>query len=225
MTLLELIIAISLVAIISAGMLTAMRTGLLTNEKVAARLESNREVINLRQMLVRQIGGAMPAMILCAGPEGGGDAALFAGTPRRFHFVSNFSFAEGARGYPQVVDYAIAPSPGGGFRLVVTEIPYTGPGSAGAFCPGQGSVVAPEGALITVAADHLARAEFSYQQNVQFVPFGDVMWVEEWNRPAFPIAVKISMASAENAGALLPAMDLTVRLRTDRDFRGIIADR
>lgn len=223
-TLLELIIAISLVALISAGMLTAMRTGLLTNEKITARLRSNREAMNLRQMLVRQIGGAMPAMAICPGLSGG-EAPLFVGTLQRLRFVSSFSFAEGSRGYPQIVDYTVGPSQGGGFRLLVSEIPYTGPSSGVSFCAGQGSVPAPEGVLTTVAADHLAHVEFSYQQSAQQIPFGDVMWVGDWNQLGLPLAIKIGMAPLDTAPQLLPALDVTVRLRADRDFRGVIADR
>src|SRR5580658_10432185 len=44
-TLIELMISITLVAAISAGMLMAMRAALLTLEKVDARLQSNRRVM------------------------------------------------------------------------------------------------------------------------------------------------------------------------------------
>src|SRR5258708_746755 len=136
-TLLELIVAISLVALISGGMLTAMRTGLLTNEKVTARLQANRERMNLRQMIVRQLSGAMPVMASCAAPGGGGDFPLFQGTQQSLLFVSSFSIAEGSRGYPQIVQYQVAPA-AGGFHLTVNEYAYTGPASAALFCGGAG---------------------------------------------------------------------------------------
>ena len=113
-TLLELIIAISLVAIISAGMLTAMRTSLMTNDKVASRLEANRARVNVRQMIARQLGGAMPVTTYCNGAQVG----LFDGAAQRLRFVSSFSIVEGSHGYPQIVEYSIAPSTDGGFRLL-----------------------------------------------------------------------------------------------------------
>ena len=58
-TLIELMIAITLVAAISTGMLMAMRTSLITLEKVDARLQSNRRVMGAEQILARQIGGLM----------------------------------------------------------------------------------------------------------------------------------------------------------------------
>ena len=100
-TLLELIIAISLVAIISAGMLTAMRTSLMTNDKVASRLEANRARVNVRQMIARQLGGAMPVTTYCNGAQVG----LFDGAAQRLRFVSSFSIVEGSHGYPQIVEY------------------------------------------------------------------------------------------------------------------------
>ena len=56
-TLLELMIAITLVAGLSTGMLMAMRTSLLTYEKTAHKLESNRRFVKTQQILSNQIGG------------------------------------------------------------------------------------------------------------------------------------------------------------------------
>jgi len=224
-TLLELIIAISLVALISGGMLTAMRTSLLTNEKVTNRLRTNRERMNLRQMLVHQISGSIPVMASCAAMGGGGgDVPLFQGTLQTLRFVSSFSMTEGSRGYPQIVEYRVAPGPGG-LSLVVSEIPYTGPASAAPFCGGGDVTSSATNESPIVAADHLARCEFSYQQPVQQLAFSDVQWVPEWGRPTFPTAVKIDMTPVEGVTEPLPPLSVTVSLRTDRDFRGVYADR
>jgi prepilin-type N-terminal cleavage/methylation domain-containing protein len=225
-TLLELIIAISLVALISGGMLTAMRTSLLTNEKVTARLRSNREHMNLRQMIARQLGGAMPVMAPCASSTGGGnDVSFFRGTPQMLRFVSSFSMAEGSRGYPQIVEYQVAPAAGGGFRLIVNEHPYTGPASAAPFCMDGNIAPVAVSESSVVAADRLSRCQFYFQQPVQQIAFGDLQWVGDWNQPTLPRAVRIEMVPADGVPALLPPLDVIVNLRTDRDFRGVIADR
>ena len=58
-TLLELIIAITLVAALSAGMLMAMRTSLTALEKTQARLEDNRRTMGVQQLILRQVGGIL----------------------------------------------------------------------------------------------------------------------------------------------------------------------
>jgi prepilin-type N-terminal cleavage/methylation domain-containing protein len=52
-TLLELMIAMTLVAGLSTGMLMAMRTSLLTYEKTAKKLESNRRFVKTQQILFK----------------------------------------------------------------------------------------------------------------------------------------------------------------------------
>ena len=54
-TLIELMIAITLVAALSTGMLMAMRTGLLTLDKTDARLQSDRRVMGVERILSRQL--------------------------------------------------------------------------------------------------------------------------------------------------------------------------
>ena len=59
-TLIELTVAITLVAALALGMLMAMRAGLITLEKTDARLDSNRRVMGARRILLSQLGGVMP---------------------------------------------------------------------------------------------------------------------------------------------------------------------
>ena len=69
-TLLELMIAITLVAGLSTGMLMAMRTSLLTYEKTAKKLESNRRFVKTQQILSNQIAALIPVQGACAAREG-----------------------------------------------------------------------------------------------------------------------------------------------------------
>lgn len=234
-TLLELIIAISLVALISGGMLTAMRTSLLTNQKVSARLESNRQHMNLRQLIAHQLGGAMPVMAPCPSSTGGAiPVPFFQGSQQMLRFVSSFSMAEGSRGYPRIIEYQVAPGSSGGFRLIVSERPYTGPASVAPFCldgsflptaaVSPGGISNPNESSI-VAADSLSECLFFYQQPVQPIVFGDVQWVGNWSLPMLPPAVRIEMVPLAGAREILPPLDVMVNLRMDRDFRGNFADR
>src|SRR5690242_18406894 len=59
-TLIELLIAVTLTAAISVGLLLAMRVSLLTYEKLNQRLEDNRYTVGIQQTLERQISGVIP---------------------------------------------------------------------------------------------------------------------------------------------------------------------
>src|ERR1700686_2534258 len=93
-TLVEVLIAITLVATLSVGMLMAMRTGMITLERIDARLQSNRRVMSIEQILARQIGGVMPVLGDCYGAAPGRVAA-FMGTEQMLHLASTYSLAEG----------------------------------------------------------------------------------------------------------------------------------
>ena len=137
-TLLELMIAITLVAGLSTGMLMAMRTSLLTYEKTSKKLESNRRFVKTQQIISSQIGAVMPVSGMCTPGEGPVvmTPSFLRGSEDMLRLVSSYSIAEGARGYPQIVEYRVIAGERGSVRLVATERPYTGPQSTTAFCVG-----------------------------------------------------------------------------------------
>src|SRR4051812_28110444 len=137
-TLLELMIAITLVAGLSTGMLMAMRTSLQTYEKTAKRLESNRRFVKTQQILSDQISAVMPVQGACLGDAGQsiGTPSFLGGAQDTLRLVSSYSIAEGSRGYPQIVEYRVIPEARGSVRLVATERPYTGPQSTIPYCGG-----------------------------------------------------------------------------------------
>jgi general secretion pathway protein J len=123
-TLIELTIAVTLVAAISVTMLMAMRTSLVTLDRTDARLDSNRRVMAVEQILSRQLGGVMPVTGIC---NGGARVPVFNGTDQTLFLVSSFSLSEGSRGYPRILSMQVVPAPGGGLRLIVNEDLYSGP--------------------------------------------------------------------------------------------------
>ena len=122
-------IAITLVAGLSTGMLMAMRTSLLTYEKTANRLESNRRFVKTQQILSNQIAAVIPAQGCARAGDGGTrpTSSFLNGAPDGLRLITSYSIALGARGYPQIVEYRVLPGERGGVRLVATEHPYTGP--------------------------------------------------------------------------------------------------
>jgi type II secretory pathway component PulJ len=209
-TLVELMIAITLVAALSAGMLMAMRTSLITLEKTDSRLQSNRRVMSVEQIMLRQIGGLIPVPGLCAVP-------VFAGTQQALHLVSSYSMAEGSRGEPRVLEYQVIPSESGGVRLIVNEYFYTGPASVALFCedPALSAVRATPQSF--VLADRLAACQLSYQELLPDSPMGG-NWQPVWSRPQLPAAVRIAMTPLAPDPARLPLVSVTVPIHITRDI-------
>ena len=213
-TLLELLIAVSLVALLSTGMLFAMRTSVLTYEKTARRLEENRRVVGVERIIASQLGGSMAVASICPTPAGLPVSASFmAGTAGVLRLVSSFSIAEGARGYPQIVEYRVLPSDAGQVRLVASEYLYTGLQSTLPYCAGT----PPPDARVVVLADHLAYCRIWYHEPYNISTFAETPWLSIWDRPVLPAAVRIEMRpAAPVAGAIAP-LDITAPIRVTRD--------
>jgi len=211
-TLIELMISITLVAAISAGILMAMRTGLQSMQKVNDRLASNRRVLTVQQILQHQLSNAMPVMGLC---DAGNNVFSFNGHEQTLHLISSYSMTEGARGYPRVIELQVIPSDRG-WRLIVNEALYTGPASTAQFCLGRGFRVGLPGPQSFVIADRLAYCRFSYRAVDPESPRPGP-WGPEWTAPILPAGVRIEMAPLEADPAHLPLLTVTARIPITRD--------
>jgi prepilin-type N-terminal cleavage/methylation domain-containing protein len=236
-TLLELMIAITLVAGLSTGMLMAMRTSLLTYEKTAKRLESNRRFVKTQQMLGDQISAVMPVQGFCLGDAGQiiGIPSFLSGSEDILRLVSSYSIAEGARGYPQIVEYRVIAEPRGSVRLVATERPYTGPRSTTPYCNGAppppvssyelGTPSAvPLGGESHVLAEHLAYCRFSYHEPYDQNRFIESLWLPLWDKPLLPAGVHIEMRAAVADTGGLSVLSITVPIQVNRDPRVVYVD-
>jgi prepilin-type N-terminal cleavage/methylation domain-containing protein len=213
-TLLELMIAISLVAMLSTGMMLALRTSVQAYGKTGQRLESNRRTVGREQILSNQIGSAMAVTALC-GVNGSG-VSFLSGGPAALRLVSSYSITEGARGYPQIVEYRVLPAPDGSVRLVVHESAYTGPASAAAACAGASFNDSQLSGSLPgwyVLADRLAYCRFLYHEPYDPTTYLETAWLPLWDRPFLPAAIRIEMKPAGPAAGGLPELGLTVPLR------------
>ncbi len=211
-TLVELLIAITLVAALSTGMLLAMRTGLQTVQKVDDRLTANRRVLSVQQILQHQISNAFPALGQCG--DGGGSGLMFRGTPQSLLLVSSYSMTEGARGLPRVLVFQVIPSDQG-VRLIVNESLYYGPQSTAPFCL-NGLPFAQPGPQSFVLADHLAYCKFVYEIGDPESP-RPKGWVNAWSQPLLPYAVRVDMVPLMADPAHLPLLPVTARIGVTRD--------
>jgi general secretion pathway protein J len=209
-TLIELMIAVVLVAAISTGMLLAMRTSLLTLQKVESRLQDNRRVVSVQQMLVRQLSSVMPAVGDCGTSRG----SLFLGTGQTLRLVTSYSLADGARGYPQLVDLEVVPDSQGGLRLIENEHFYFSPLSVVPFCAPQGFT--PQSFEI---ARGLGICRISYREYIPEAPNGG-NWVTGWSRPDLPAAVRIEMIPLNAEPARLTLQTVNIPIRVNRVLLG-----
>jgi prepilin-type N-terminal cleavage/methylation domain-containing protein len=232
-TLIEVLIAVSLLSVLSLAMLLAMRSGLGAMERANARVLDNRRVISTQRIMERQIGGFMPVDALCQpGPgQPASKVPFFHGEPLSMRFVSSYSLQEAARGYARILEFQVIPGENGqGVRLVVNELLYTGPESTGAACLG----LAPDpatgvpvpvyrpiqiGANSFVLADRLAYCRFSFLQELP--PPALDLWVLRWVDRRWPRAIRIEMAPLEPNEGRLQAMDATIPLRL-RPYPGMV---
>lgn len=223
-TLLELLIAVSLVSLLSVGILVALRVGLNAMEKANNRLLDNRRVFGVQRILEQQVAGLMPVVADCFSGPGAPPARVlfFQGAPGTMRFVSSFSLEEAARGYPRILEYQVLPAEDmGAVRLVVNELLYWGPASTGALCLGPnperpGILFRPVevGPQSFVLADRLAFCRFSYLERLP--PPAPGRWTPVWTRQDLPAAIRIEMARKGDDPSRLPLLTATLPVRVTK---------
>jgi general secretion pathway protein J len=197
-TLIEVLIAVTLLSILSVGMFLAMRIGLNAYSKADDRMMDNRRAAGAQRILQEEMEGLVPVIATCGAGAGGGGAltktVFFQGEPEVMRLVSTFSLQQGWRGQPQVLELFVIPGEREGVRLVVNEILYTGPSGAGRFCTGARQFLAVNsGPQSFVLADKLAYCRFSFLAPAKD-PNAPPIWVQTWNTQTWPLAVRVEMA-------------------------------
>ena len=226
-TLIEILVAVSLLGMLSVGVLMSMRSGMDAMGRTNDRLIANRKASGAKHILENQLQGFIPAAALCSpGPDvPRTKLPFFQGETQTMRFVSGYSLDGGWRGLPRILEYLVIPRDDGkGFRLIVNEIPYTGPLGAGRSCLGRtvdpvlGEItrfvpVVP-GPASFVLADNLAYCRFEYQEQRLQEPFS--IWKPVWNKTQWPSAVRIEMAPTKENPAGIQPLTVTAPVRVDR---------
>jgi prepilin-type N-terminal cleavage/methylation domain-containing protein len=228
-TLIEVLIAVSLLSLLSVGILFALRVGLSAMGKANARLMDNRRVSGTQRILEQQIAGFIPVMALCGASAGnrGIMVPFLHAEAESMRLVSNYSLQYAGRGLPQILELRVMPTEDGrGVRLVVNELLYNGPAGAGSLClglapdPTSGFAVPQFRPIETsptsfVLADKLAYCRFSYLGPAPPPAFD--AWRPNWIFKRWPIAIRVEMASLEADPSRLHPVTITVPLHVDRD--------
>ncbi len=230
-TLMELLIAVSLVSALATGMLLAIRVGLNAMDKTNSRFIANRKVISVEKIIESQIGGLIPVVANCAAASNA-RFLFFEGKPQSLHFVSSYSLQEGARGYPRILAFSVVNAPQG-VRLIVNETVYPGPVGAGMMCAGLANGVpsfndSEANPRSFVLADKLAYCRFLYRKSPQ-APQPEA-WLPEWTGAEIlpygflPTAIRVEMAPLEPNPATLQLLTITTPLRITKWGLGPYAD-
>jgi type II secretory pathway pseudopilin PulG len=226
-TLIEVVIAVTLLSMLSVGMLATIRMGLDGLHKTNSRLMENRRVAGAQRLLEQQLGGFVPVKAPCSGAEGPSQPfAFFEGQPQSMRLVSTYSLQEAWRGQPRILELQVIPGDEGrGVRLIVNEIPYTSPLSAGLLCLAMGpdpvsGLAMPQfgpiqaSAQSFVLADKLAWCRFSYLEPAKFPDIDQ--WRSDWVLPRWPIGLRVEMAPLEDNPARLRPLTITTAIPINR---------
>jgi hypothetical protein len=237
-TLIEVLIAVTLLSFLTLGMLFAMRIGLNTLAKTDNKLMTNRRVAGAQTILEEELEGLMPVTLMSCGTQmfqGSSGPVLFQAEAQRMRLVSTFSLQQAWRGQPQILEMFVIPSDDGrGVRLVVNETPYS-PVTAGKTClgfamnPETGTqfprFAPPEPSEKSfVLADRLAYCKFSYlikndKPDLKSDKPGQAE-VTKWMAPApyggWPLAIRVEMAPLEPDPSTLQPITVTAPMYLHR---------
>ena len=228
MTLIEVTIAITLMALLVTGMTMAMRISLTSLGKANDKLISNRRITGAQRILEQQIAGLMPvAAVIPTGTPGqsGLRVPFFQGESQSMRFVSTYSLHDAARGVPRILEFQVIPGgDSGGVRLVVNEIPFANAFSAGEMITGRSTI---DGAgLMTnfrpvevgpqsfVLADKLASCHFLFQEARPKPEYQ--RWVELWAKQVWPTSIRIEMTPLANDPGQLKMMTITAPIHVNK---------
>lgn len=223
MTLIEILIAVTLLSLLSVAVLVAMRMGFNTMDKTDAHLVHDRRVSNARRIIENEIAGYTYSLAYFRPtPQQTFNVPFAEWTAREMRFVTSYSLADAWRGRPQIAVIQVIPGENDrGVRLIVNETLYTGPDQAGfsitdisegipSFAP------VSAGAQSFVLADQLAYCRFEYLEPQSYPT--PPLWRPDWLRTGLtPLGVRIQMAPLENKPAESQIANITVPMNVTRD--------
>ncbi|MGH9783208.1 MAG: PulJ/GspJ family protein, partial [Terriglobia bacterium] len=114
-TLLELLVSITIVALLAATALFAWRVGVSAWEKAGTQLEKGRHVLSAHQLLQEQIASMVPYE---AWTQQGARAVFFQGEGQTARFVSRTSLAHRAASGLFLIEYHVTEADGGTKQLL-----------------------------------------------------------------------------------------------------------
>ena len=234
-TLIEVLIAVTLLGALSVAMLLSLDVALRALHKTDEKLLADRRVAGAQRVLLQELEGLVPVQPSCMGrPElANSYFVFFQAEPQAMRLVSTFSLQQGWRGPAQILEMFVIPGEeGAGVRLVVNETPYTRVG-AGSACadmtpdPVAGMLVHFTPAVASpksfVLADRLAYCRFSYLVSPPPSPGQPQTQAPQWMASAtgtgWPVAIRVEMAPLETDPSHLQPVTVTAPIRIHRSWK------
>ena len=226
MTLVEILVAVTLLGMLSLGLMTALQTGVGAWQDSQEAMSLDRRIANMNNVLHSELAGLVP--ILAEPARSGSNVPpfpFFQGEPTAMRFVSSYSLIAGVRSGLRIVELMVIPGDEGQ-RLILNELPYQGPRSVGAFAldtvddrasiSGRRIVFRPIEARANslIVADQLGQCRFSY---LQYPPDADAPgeWVPVWgDLRKVPVAVRLELAAVNEEVRLQP-VTITAQVRSE----------
>jgi hypothetical protein len=231
MTLIEILVAISLMGLLAVAMVTALTVGAGSWKDARSHLTLDRRIATANEILYAELEGIVPVTARSDPASGTAipRAPFFQGEPESMRFVSGYSLSEGRRGGLRVVELQVSDA-SRGRRVLLNELPYGGAAALGSMIggverdPSSGGlrllfvpILARASSLII--ADELESCRFSYLK----LPRGRMdpaQWVAQWNDlTRLPAAIRVEM-TAQSAEARLLPVSITAPVRARFSLAG-----
>jgi type II secretory pathway pseudopilin PulG len=217
-TLIELLVAITLLGFVSLGVLFALRIGISSWQRGDARMAADRAAITAGDLIAAQLAGAQARTVGWGPREQRTSFLLFDGAADRLQFLTRYSVASRERGGSYLAEYWFEHNASNVCRLLYNEYPFRNDNDATAVVEqiavdraGQPVVVyrAPHaGPNTRVLYGGLHDCAFEYLIEPQNRP---VYWGRFWpGDPRFlPHAVAVRFVGAE-AGGIAPVATIAM---------------
>jgi hypothetical protein len=231
MTLIEILVAVSLMGLLAVAMVTALTVGAGAWQDARTRLTLDRRIASANEIFYAEFEGIVPVETRPdpSGPATVPRAVFFQGTPESMRFVSDYSLTAGRRGGLRLVELQISET-SRGRRVLINEQPYRGPADlAGiiegvdrdAFAGGLRLVFAPIQPRPTslILADELQECRFSYLRPARNYA-APALWIPEWAElMELPAAIRVEMMPRQDEARLLP-VTITAPIRARPTLAG-----
>jgi prepilin-type N-terminal cleavage/methylation domain-containing protein len=228
-TLIEVLIAVTLLGLLTTGMMIALRVALNAQTHASAKILDNRRVMGAQRAIEQELNGFMPETAAWIPPGSSGGAQqvpFFEGDPNAMRLISSYSLNGADRGLPQILEFLTIPGDNGqGVRLIVNERPWNGPWSGSDLIAGVEPGVAgihavffpiQVGSNSFVLADRLAFCRMLYLGINRQVAPPRREWRADWESREWPLAVRIEMAPLGGDAAGLHTVTVTAALHAAR---------
>jgi len=189
-TLLEVLVSVTLIAMIAVGMYSVFRMSIRSWSRGAEFIDANQHHRSMLDMVRKQIASAYPLFTVPDSQQGGMMYPIFSGSQNGFSFVSLSSLQFLESPGLTFVSYEIAEDSNGAYALVGRETRYTGK------LPDDITI---NESRITPVFENLINCSFEYFDSEST----DSPWVQEWegqDEMRLPSAVSIAMTLRDSEG-------------------------